>query len=130
MSNKEFNDRKYHCTNHLNDSYVSLSNLCIDSKCPNRTDTQFCDPRRNQTDIYPFCDKQYQSIRSDVENFLCYRLNDAGKAEILHFSLDEKRNSLPNTTTILIPPHLSTFRTPRQYHQHCHRGLALHVWLD
>ncbi|CAF3712463.1 unnamed protein product [Adineta steineri] len=75
----------------------------------------------------------YQWTHSDVENALCEDINDADKPQILYFSLDEKRNLLDNRTqenTNIIIPHSSTLPTIRQYQQRCHRGLAVHVWLD
>ncbi|UJR12436.1 hypothetical protein I4U23_016612 [Adineta vaga] len=132
-NNYQPNDEKFHCTNHINDSCVSLSKLCIESKCENNTDKQFCDSNRTETDIDSFCDQKYQSIRSDVENFVCNHLDDTNKPEILHFSLNEKTDLSKTKTqqsTDIIITHSSILPTTRQYQQYCHRGLALHVWLD
>ncbi|UJR34763.1 hypothetical protein I4U23_027541 [Adineta vaga] len=117
-NNYGLNDEKFHCSNHINDSCVSLSKLCIESKCENNTDKQLCDSNRNETDIDSFCDQKYESIRSDVENFLCNHLDDTNKPEILHFSLNEKTNFSKTKTqqsTNIIMTHSSILSTTRQY---------------
>ncbi|CAF1673497.1 unnamed protein product, partial [Adineta ricciae] len=133
QNNYEPNDQTFHCTNHIDDACVSLSTLCVQSQCANQTDTQFCYSNRNVTSFKPFCDEIYRSNRSDVENFLCDHLDDTRKPSISHFSLNENKNLPPPRTqkgTDVIVVDSPTLATTRQYHQHCHRGLALHVWLD
>jgi hypothetical protein len=126
----EPNLEKFYCNNNNIKSCIQYKNLCDGYRdCNYGDDEQACNITRNLTTYGNICYEQHASIRSDVEKFLCKRLNDINKQRIVYFSLDTVRNSITQTekqdkNTILSNSSMIN------YERHCHRGLDLRVWFD
>ena len=127
-------NRNFYCQN---DSYhvcIGSKSLCnFHSDCTYGDDQEICDKNRNHTLHDSVCLEENESIRSDVEKFLCGRFDDTRKRQIVYFSLDENRNSINHTIKHQLSPML--VRSPktqstRQRQRRCHRGLDLRVWID
>ena len=60
---------------YFNERCTSIWNLCYMSNCLDESDKQFCDTSNNRTLIDGICSKEYETIRSNVENFFCTQSN-------------------------------------------------------
>ncbi|CAF1281628.1 unnamed protein product [Rotaria sordida] len=127
-------DENFQCISDTDELCIKPEDLCYQSHCQDGTDEQFCDKNRGITLDTTICDKQYESVRSEVENFFCTRQFDANKPTAVHFSLGKSTNSANQITqqhTNEMILHSSTRQTTIQQHQQrCHRGLPLRIWLN
>ncbi|CAF1509173.1 unnamed protein product, partial [Rotaria sordida] len=126
--------KNFQCINDTGKLCIKPEDLCYQSHCQDRTDIQFCDNTRDIPIHSTICDEQYESVRSEVENFFCTRQLDANKPTVIHFSLGKSTNSTNQITqqhTNEMILHSSTRQTAIQQHQQrCHRGLPLQIWLN
>jgi len=124
----------FYCNKNNIGPCIQHQNLCDGhNDCDNGDDEQVCDITRNFTIYESVCYEKHASIRSNLENFLCIRLNDTNKQRIVYFSLDTIKSSIRQTITQdknPILPSSSMIKTTNYSPQHCHRGLELRVWLD
>ncbi|CAF1300327.1 unnamed protein product [Rotaria sordida] len=72
-------DENFQCISDTDELCIKPEDLCYQSHCQDGTDEQFCDKNRGITLDTTICDKQYESVRSEVENFFCTRQFDANK---------------------------------------------------
>ncbi|CAF3312330.1 unnamed protein product [Rotaria sp. Silwood2] len=123
-------DNNFYCKNDSHTTCIFSEDLCdrLDN-CKYGDDEQICDESRNFTSDRSVCLDDFAEMRSDVEKFLCGRLRDTAKQQIVHFSLGCNRNWTTNTTKSnekKIHSHSFSCQTI----QRCHRGFELRVWLD
>ncbi|CAF4082700.1 unnamed protein product, partial [Rotaria sordida] len=127
-------DKNFRCINDTDKLCIKPEDLCYQSHCQDRTDIQFCDNPRDIPIHSTICDEQYESVRSEVENFFCARQFDTNKPTVVHFSLGKSTNSTNQITqqhTNEMILHSSIRQTTiQQYQQRCHRGLPLRIWLN
>ncbi|CAF4907208.1 unnamed protein product [Rotaria sp. Silwood1] len=131
----KFKLENFYCHNDKYKLCISYKNLCNNYKdCEYGDDEQACDITRNFTTYEGICHEKYRLIRSNVENFLCTRLDETNKQSIVYFSLNPMENSIKQTTTNinknLILPKSTMMENIYNYKQRCHRGLDVKVWLD
>ena len=116
----------FYCLNDNRPTCISRYNLCDDYKnCDDSVDEQVCDTSRNVSIYGGICSEKYQSIRTDMENYLCHRLDEVNKQRIVYFSLDQRAQQSPKNTFLA-----SDVRRTTPSSQHCHRGIVLRIWVD
>ncbi len=97
--NEEQKLENFYCIINNRSSCISHQNLCDNyQNCDYNDDEQACDIDRNLTIYGGICFDKHRTIRSDIEQFLCQRLNENNKQRLVDFSLDIKRNLISQTT--------------------------------
>ncbi|CAF0987272.1 unnamed protein product, partial [Rotaria sordida] len=127
-------DKNFQCINHSGELCIEPLHLCYKSHCQDRTDIQFCDNTRDIPIHSTICNKKYENIRSEVENFFCARQLDTNKPQLVYFSLGKLTNSanqmIQQYTNEMILQSSTRQMIIHQYEQRCHRGLPLRIWLN
>ncbi|CAF4020602.1 unnamed protein product [Rotaria sp. Silwood1] len=84
----------------------------------------------NRSKYYTVCDDEYELFHTDVQKYLCDRLDDSKKVRVANFSINRSKQSGKQLTILDKNRRSSIILTTRQYEQRCHRGLLLRVWLN
>ncbi|CAF4368716.1 unnamed protein product, partial [Rotaria sordida] len=90
--------KNFQCINDTGKLCIKPEDLCYQSHCQDGSDIQFCDNTRDIPIHSTICDEQYESVRSEVENFFCARQFDTNKLTVIHFSLGKSTNSTNQIT--------------------------------
>ncbi|CAF1391740.1 unnamed protein product [Adineta steineri] len=113
-------DEKNHC--------IMFNQFCDDSVC-NEANYEFCEKTWNYTWSDDICSDEFDTTRSDMDNFFCQRKSNRKKLPVKNFSLGRMNNFIEKNTTMIKLPLPVTQEIIRQQ-QRCHRGLFVRVWLD
>jgi hypothetical protein len=101
--------------------------------CIHGDSEQFCSNFSMFPTDHSICDREYASVRSDVDEFLCHRHTGIHKPEIVHFTLQSminSNNSILKRDTTMVSTYSPRDEIPSPRQKRCHRGLNLRVWFD
>jgi hypothetical protein len=127
-----YDPKTFHCKNHSVRTCINAIHICNGyTYCTLKEDQRVC----KSGDIIPsvtsdgICTKDYESNGSDVAKVLCRHFLNIGHRWKAYFTLDQSQNLIKQTSSPIFS-HQSNNRTIEYFHQRCHRGIELQVWLD
>jgi hypothetical protein len=127
-NNHRVSDNNFYCKNDTIRPCIPSRDLCYGERgCKYGGNEQFCYTQNNSK---PICRPGYESLRSDVQKFVCGRLDDIRKPLIVYFTFDKVNPPAEQLTIQDRSTRVSLTSTTHQYQQRCHRGLPLRVWLN
>ncbi|CAF4370897.1 unnamed protein product [Rotaria sp. Silwood2] len=124
----------FYCINQSSIPCIDAQYLCNNiNNCYYGDDEQFCITNRTPHIYSSLCWSMDLLFGSDVEKFLCKKMDSFKKEPVIYFTLDGMNNSVKALTNNIeneVSSSLPLLEKSDQYQPRCHRGIDLRVWLN